>query len=108
MVEQQFETTKVNEAEEVFDVVLPASDQPAKIVQPSEEPFHFPTPTVAAQFPSILGLVSTLPVRGDQFDIGATSPDVLGRERRGRFYLGAWEADVCIPIRRPTTTRIVG
>jgi hypothetical protein len=69
MVEQQFETTKVNEAEEVFDVVLPASDQPAKIVQPSEEPFHFPTPTVAAQFPSILGLVSTLPVRGDQFDV---------------------------------------
>jgi hypothetical protein len=48
MFEQQFETAKVNEAEEVFDVVFPASYQPTKIVQPGEEPFHLPTFFVAS------------------------------------------------------------
>ena len=36
-----------------------------KLVQPGEEPFHFPAPKVAAQFPSILAFASALPVRGD-------------------------------------------
>lgn len=38
-------------------------------MQPGEEPFHFPAPKVAAQFPSILAFASALPVRGDQFDV---------------------------------------
>ena len=69
MSEQEVKAGELNKAEEVLDVVLPASDEAAEVVHPGEEPFHLPAPTVAAQHSSILSSASALPVRGDQFDV---------------------------------------
>jgi len=68
MPEQKVKTGKVDEAEEVFDAVLPAGDEAAEVVHPGKEPFYFPASAIAAQFTSILGFAPALPVRSDQFD----------------------------------------
>ncbi len=47
MSEQHLQTGKVDEAEEVVDVVFPASDQAAEVVHPGEEAFHAPAPPIA-------------------------------------------------------------
>ena len=65
MSEQQVKAGELDEAEEVFDVVLPTGDQSSKVVHPSEKPFHLPTTTVASQLPSILGLAPALSVGRD-------------------------------------------
>lgn len=65
----------MDEAEEVFDVVLPSSDESAEVVHPGEQPFHFPSPAVAPQLTSILTLFSaTTAVGRDHFYV------VLGGE----------------------------
>ena len=48
MPEQKVKTGELNKAEEVLDVVLPSGDEAAEVVYPDEEPFHFPTATIAA------------------------------------------------------------
>jgi hypothetical protein len=48
MPEQDVKAGELNKAKEVFDVVLPSGDEAAEVVHPSEEPFHFPPPTIAA------------------------------------------------------------
>lgn len=48
MFAHQLEAGKVDEAEEVFDAVFPAGDESSEVVHPGEEPFHFPSPAVAA------------------------------------------------------------
>ncbi len=48
MPEQDVKAGELNKAEEVLDVVLPSGDEAAEVVHPSEEPFHFPAPTIAA------------------------------------------------------------
>ena len=59
----------MDEAEEVHDIVLPAGDQPAEIVEPCEQPLHLPAPPVAAQRPAVLGLdLAVGAIRGDQLD----------------------------------------
>jgi hypothetical protein len=60
---------KVDEAEEVLDVVLPTSDEAAEVVHPGEEALYLPTTAVAAQRTSILGLATGAPVRGDHLDV---------------------------------------
>ena len=39
----------MDEAEEVFDVVFPSSDQAAVVVHPGEEPLDFPSAAITAQ-----------------------------------------------------------
>src|SRR5664280_1239823 len=68
MVEQQFEAAKVNEAEEVFDVVFPAGYEAAEIVQPGEEPLHLPASFVAPQLASVLGFAAPPAIGSDQLD----------------------------------------
>jgi hypothetical protein len=46
--------TETHHTEEVLDVVLPADDQPAKVMQPSKEPLYTPTPSVAPQRATVL------------------------------------------------------
>ena len=61
---------EMDEAEEVFDLVLSAGDESAEVVHPGEQPFHFPSPAVAPQLTSILSLLSaTAPVGRDHFDV---------------------------------------
>jgi hypothetical protein len=54
--EQDLYATETHHAEEILDVVLPADDQAAKMVQPSKESFHSPTPAVAPQWATVRGL----------------------------------------------------
>jgi hypothetical protein len=57
------------EAEEVFDVVFPSDDEPAEVVHPCKEPFHFLASAVAAQLPSVLSLLFAVTAVGrDRFD----------------------------------------
>ena len=54
MPEQDLYATQAHHAEEVLDVVLPADDQPTKVMQPGKESFHSPTPAVTSQRTAIL------------------------------------------------------
>jgi hypothetical protein len=68
MSEQQVEAGEVDEAEEVFDVVFPSSDEAAEVVHPGKQPLHFPASSIAAQLASILTPVAVAPVGSNQFD----------------------------------------
>jgi hypothetical protein len=59
---------KVDEAEEVLDVVFPSSDEAAEVVHPGKEPLHFPAFSIAAQLAAILTPAPVAPVRRDHFD----------------------------------------
>ena len=66
---------QLDHPEEVVRVTLPAGDDAAEVVEPSEEALDFPAPTFPAQRPAILGFRATNGVMGrDQFDV------VFGRE----------------------------
>jgi hypothetical protein len=64
MPKEDEKAAELREAEEVFDFVLPSCDKPAEVVHPGEEPFHFPTSSVASQLPSILGPLYAIPAVG--------------------------------------------
>jgi hypothetical protein len=68
MPEQHVQTSQVDKAEEVFDVVFPSGDEAAKVVHPGEEPFHSPAPFVASQLSPILRFASAPTVGRDHFD----------------------------------------
>ena len=59
---------EVDEAEEVFDVVFPSSDESAEVVHPREEPLHSPAFAVAAQFTGVLTFTAVAPVGRDHLD----------------------------------------
>lgn len=59
---------EVDEAEEVFDVVFPSSDESAEVVHPREEPLHFPAFAVAAQLTRVLAFAAVAPVGRDHLD----------------------------------------
>lgn len=70
MSEHHMKAGEMDEAEDVFDVVFPSSDESAEIVHPGEQPFHFPSPAITAQLASIPSLLSaTAPVGRDHFDV---------------------------------------
>jgi hypothetical protein len=48
MFEQHVKAGEMDEAEQVFDVVFPAGDEPAEVVHPGEEPFYFSSPAIIA------------------------------------------------------------
>ena len=48
MSKENEETSEVDEAEEVFDVVFPSRDQSAVVVHPGKEPLDFPSAAVSA------------------------------------------------------------
>ena len=60
---------KVDEAEEVLDVVFPSGDEAAEVVHPGKEPLHFPALSITAQLAAILSsALASKPVRSNQFD----------------------------------------
>jgi len=62
--------SEVNEAEEVFDVIFPSSDEAAEVVHPGEEPLHLPSSAIAAQLSSVLGFAfAPAPIGCNQLDI---------------------------------------
>jgi hypothetical protein len=48
MSKENEETSEVDEAEEVFDVVFPSCDQTAVVVHPGKEPLDLPASAVSA------------------------------------------------------------
>src|SRR5579872_7174136 len=69
MSEQHVKAGKVDEAEEVLDVVFPASDETAEVVHPSEEPLHLPALSVAAELAAILTSAPVAPIGRDHLDV---------------------------------------
>jgi hypothetical protein len=53
MPDKHVEAGKVEETEEILDVMFPSGDKAAEVVQPCKEPLKSPAPAVAAQFPAI-------------------------------------------------------
>jgi len=58
----------VDEAEEVFDVILPSGDEAPEVVHPGEEALDLPAFPIAAQLAAVLGLRSAMAVGRDQLD----------------------------------------
>lgn len=58
----------MDEAEIVLDVVFPASDEAAEVVEPGEEPLHVPASFIAAQWPPVLGFAPVAAVGRDHFN----------------------------------------
>ena len=73
--EEDLHHPELHEPLVVRQLPLPARDDPAKVVQPSEQPLHLPTAHVATKHPSILRPrpLAVLPVRRDQL-----GPEALG------------------------------
>jgi len=69
MPEHHVQAGEMDEAEEVFDVVFPSSNESSEVVHPCKEPLYFPSSAIAAQLAAILGSVlSSTSVRCDQLD----------------------------------------
>jgi len=70
MPQEDNEAAELDHGEEVGFVILPSRDQAAKVVQPSEETFDFPTAAVAPQFAAVLGLFTRAVdfMRGNQMN----------------------------------------
>ena len=79
MPEQDLYATETHHAEEILDVVLPADNQAAKMVQPSKESFHSPTPAVAPQRVTVLCGFPALSAMGcDHLDAIALGQIMIG------------------------------
>src|SRR5262249_12681864 len=71
MPQKNTDAGKMDHAKEVLQVVFPAYRQTAEGLEPGEETFYLPTPPVASQRASILGLVlSVAPMGSDHLDSG--------------------------------------
>ena len=68
MPEQDLRAGELEQAEEIADVVFPASDQPARVVEPGKEAFDFPAATIAAEGPTVLGGTAARAIGRDHLD----------------------------------------
>ena len=57
MPKEHEQACKLDESEEILDVVFPSSDEAAVVLHPGEEALYLPAAAVAAQRPSILRLL---------------------------------------------------
>ena len=60
---------EVDEAEEVFDVVLPSGDEAAEVVHPGEQALDLPAAAIAAQLAPVLRFSPPPPVGRDHLDV---------------------------------------
>src|ERR1700757_4093312 len=71
MPQKNTDAGEMDHAKEVLQVVFPAYRQTAEGLEPGEKTFYLPTPPVASQRASILGLVlSVAPMGSDHLDSG--------------------------------------
>jgi hypothetical protein len=54
MPHEDEEAAELEHTKEVSHLIFPTRDEAAEVMQPSEQPFDFPTMTVAPQFPTVL------------------------------------------------------
>ena len=80
MPEQDSRAGQLEHPEEILDVILPAGDESARVVEPGEEAFDLPATAGAAQRASILGGRPTTPAMpGDHLDAVAIAEDPIER-----------------------------
>src|SRR5260221_9230400 len=78
MPEQDPSTGELQNAEEVLDVIFPACDEAAGVVEPGEETFDLPAAAGAAQGASILRGCPTAPAMpGDHLDAVSIAEDSI-------------------------------
>ena len=58
MPKQDLRAGELEKAQEIADVIFPAGDQSARVVEPGKEAFNLPATTVPAQGPAVLGAAS--------------------------------------------------
>ena len=68
MPEEDLGTRQLQEAEEVADVIFPAGDEPARVVEPGEEAFDLPAAPVTPQRTAILRRAAARAIRGNHLD----------------------------------------
>src|SRR5437870_2029286 len=89
MSHEDEEAAELEHAEEVGLLIFPARDEAAEVMQPSKQPFDFPTVAVAPQLPAVLSVfpAAIALVRSDQTDAVFFSQPlveriaVVGREK---------------------------
>ena len=71
MPQQDAGAREVQHPQEVVDVVFPAGDETAEVMEPGEEPLDLPSTFVAAQRSAVLrsGLFAVPPVRGNHLHV---------------------------------------
>src|ERR1700722_7183055 len=103
MFEHHVKACAMNEAEEVFEVVFPASDESAEVVHACEERFHFPRlrylrslrPSgVFCRRPRRLGAIISI-------EIPASFPVFAAKAKPKRFPVFIWG----FPLLRPNLKR---
>lgn len=78
MPEEDSGAGQLQHAEKVLDVILPAGDEPAGVVQPGEEAFDLPATTGATQRASILSRGATAAAMpGDHLDVVLFAQDLI-------------------------------
>ena len=80
MPEEDSGAGQLQHAEEVLDVILPAGDQPAGIVEPGEEAFDLPATASPAQRTPLLSRGATAAAMpGDHLDAVPLAQEVIER-----------------------------
>src|SRR5437867_2157156 len=100
MSHEDEEAAELEHAEEVGLLIFPARDEAAEVMQPSKQPFDFPTVAVASQLPAVLSVfpAAIALVRSDQTDAVFFSQPlveriaVVGRVADHSFWFGSREA----------------
>src|SRR3990172_13268942 len=75
MPQEDEDASQMEHGEEVFGVILPAGDEPSRVVQPGKEALDLPAAAVAAQGATVLGggIDAADVVGSDQFDAVAVA-----------------------------------
>jgi hypothetical protein len=68
MPKQDLRAGELEKAQEIADVIFPAGDQSARVVEPGEEAFNLPAATVPAQGPAVLGAAAPRAIRRNHLD----------------------------------------
>src|ERR1017187_8658240 len=87
MPQEDQHATELNHPEKVSRVTFPAAADPAKVLQPGEQPLNLPSPQVAAQRPPILGSLSAATVGGNHLDAMFAPQPLIQDEWQGETRL---------------------
>lgn len=68
MPKQNSRAGKLEEAQEIPNMVFPASNQAARVVEPSEEAFDLPASTVPSEGSAVLGAAAPRAIRRNHLD----------------------------------------
>ena len=55
ITQQDDNASKLQHAEKIISMIFPTGNQSSEIMQPGEQALHFPSASIASQYPSILG-----------------------------------------------------